>query len=33
MIHSRQPEGAKPAHSFVARHHVHQRVLERVAHV
>ncbi len=33
VIHARQPERAVAAHALVPRHHVHQRVLQGVAHV
>ena len=33
MVHPRQPQRPEPAHPLVPRHHVHKRMLERVAHM
>ena len=33
VVHPRQPKRAIPTHSLVPRHHIHHRVLQRMAHV
>ncbi len=33
MVHPGQPERAVPAHPLVSRHHVHECVLQSMAHV